>query len=119
MTRAAATNVKSGLHTEEFASRRTLVMRRFRRNQSAVVSLTLLILLFAGCYLLPPLLPYSYTDLDYTAYPIATRDNTEEDFQLTEEARFASSKAAPIRVSPSRVARSTQFSAHPAPVPPG
>src|SRR5437879_3840911 len=67
MTRAAATNVKSGLHTEEFASRRTLVMRRFRRNQSAVVSLTLLILLFAGCYLLPPLLPYSYTDLDYTA----------------------------------------------------
>jgi glutathione transport system permease protein len=67
MTRAAATSVKSGLHTEEFASRRTLVMRRFRRNQSAVVSLTLLILLFAGCYLLPPLLPYSYTDLDYTA----------------------------------------------------
>jgi peptide/nickel transport system permease protein len=67
MTRAAATNAKSGLHTEEFASRRTLVMRRFRRNQSAVVSLTLLILLFAGCYLLPPLLPYSYTDLDYTA----------------------------------------------------
>jgi len=41
------------------------------------------------------------TDLDYTAYPIATRDNTEEDSQLTEEARFASSKAAPIRVSPS------------------
>lgn len=62
-----ATSVKSSLHTEEFASRRTLVMRRFRQNQSAVVSLTLLIVLFAGCYLLPPLLPYSYTDLDYTA----------------------------------------------------
>jgi glutathione transport system permease protein len=67
MTRAAATSVKSGLRTEEFASRRTLVLRRFARNRSAVVSLTLLILLFAGCYLLPPLIPYSYTDLDYTA----------------------------------------------------
>jgi peptide/nickel transport system permease protein len=52
---------------EEFASRRTLVMRRFARNRSAVVSLTLLMSLFAGCYLLPPLIPYSYTDLDYTA----------------------------------------------------
>jgi peptide/nickel transport system permease protein len=67
VTETSATSVKSGLHTEKFASRHTLVMRRFRRNQSAVVSLTLLILLFAGCYLLPPLLPYSYTDLDYTA----------------------------------------------------
>jgi peptide/nickel transport system permease protein len=67
MTEATATSVKSGLHTEEFASRRTLVMRRFLRNRSAVASLTLLVLLFAGCYLLPPLLPYSYTDLDYTA----------------------------------------------------
>jgi peptide/nickel transport system permease protein len=53
--------------TKEFASRRTLVLRRFARNRSAVVSLTLLILLFAGCYLLPSLIPYSYTDLDYTA----------------------------------------------------
>jgi peptide/nickel transport system permease protein len=61
------TSVKSGLRTEEFASRRTLVMRRFLQNRSAVVSLTLPMLLFAGCYLLPPLLPYSYTDLDYTA----------------------------------------------------
>jgi peptide/nickel transport system permease protein len=52
---------------DEFASRRALVLRRFARNRSAVVSLTLLILLFAGCYLLPPLIPYSYTDLDYTA----------------------------------------------------
>jgi peptide/nickel transport system permease protein len=66
MTEATVT-VKSGLHAEEFASRRTLVMRRFVRNRSAVLSLTLLMLLFAGCYLLPPLLPYSYTDLDYTA----------------------------------------------------
>jgi glutathione transport system permease protein len=67
MTETAATSVKSGLRTKEFASRRALVMRRFARNRSAVVSLTLLILLFAGCYLLPPLIPYSYTDLDYTA----------------------------------------------------
>jgi peptide/nickel transport system permease protein len=64
---APMTSVKSGLRTEEFASRRTLVMRRFLQNRSAVVSLTLPMLLFAGCYLLPPLLPYSYTDLDYTA----------------------------------------------------
>jgi peptide/nickel transport system permease protein len=62
-----ATNVKSGVHAEEFTSRRALVMHRFLRNRSAIVSLTLLVLLFAGCYLLPPLLPYSYTDLDYTA----------------------------------------------------
>ena len=27
----------------------------------------LLVLLFVGCYALPPLLPYSYTDLDYYA----------------------------------------------------
>ena len=67
MTDATATSVKSGLRAEEFASRRTLVMRRFLHNRSAVVSLTLPMLLFAGCYLLPPLLPYSYTDLDYTA----------------------------------------------------
>jgi peptide/nickel transport system permease protein len=67
MTEATATSVKSGFRTDEFVSRRTLVMRRFLRSRSAVVSLTLLVLLFAGCYLLPPLLPYSYTDLDYTA----------------------------------------------------
>jgi peptide/nickel transport system permease protein len=67
MTEDTAISVKSGLRTEEFASRRTLVRRRFLRNRPAVISLTLLILLFAGCYLLPPLLPYSYTDLDYTA----------------------------------------------------
>lgn len=67
MTDSTATSVKSGLHVEEFASRRTLVLRRFLRNRPAVASLTLLVLLFAGCYLLPPLLPYSYTDLDYTA----------------------------------------------------
>lgn len=51
----------------EFASRRTLVARRFLRNRLAVGALVVLVALFAGCYLLPPLLPYSHTDLDYTA----------------------------------------------------
>lgn len=52
---------------EEFVSRRTLVMRRFLRNRLAVGALVVLVVLFAGCYLLPPLLPYSHTDLDYSA----------------------------------------------------
>jgi iron complex outermembrane receptor protein len=39
------------------------------------------------------------TDLDYTPRPILTRDNTEEDFQFTQEIRFASSEASPIAVS--------------------
>jgi peptide/nickel transport system permease protein len=50
-----------------FATRRTLVARRFLRNRPAVASLVVLALLFVGCYALPPLLPYSYTDLDYYA----------------------------------------------------
>ncbi|MFV8320260.1 ABC transporter permease [Mycobacterium sp. 23] len=53
--------------TTEFTSRRTLVLRRFLRNRSAVVALALLVLLFVGCYALPPLLPYSYRDLDFGA----------------------------------------------------
>jgi iron complex outermembrane receptor protein len=40
------------------------------------------------------------TDLDYTALPLATRTNAEEDFQFTEEVRFSSAKAAPIALSP-------------------
>ena len=51
----------------QFASRRTLVWRRFRRSRSAMVSLLVLVALFVGCYALPPLLPYTYTDLDYDA----------------------------------------------------
>jgi peptide/nickel transport system permease protein len=62
-----ATSVQSGVDAEKFASRRTLVLRRFLRNKPAVFSLILLALLFVGCYALPPLLPYSYTDLDYSA----------------------------------------------------
>ncbi|BBY76039.1 ABC transporter permease [Mycolicibacterium parafortuitum] len=51
----------------EFASRRALVWRRFLRNRPAVVSLVILMALFVGCYALPPLLPFSHTDLDYYA----------------------------------------------------
>ncbi len=62
-----ATTVKSGVDVARFASRRTLVLRRFLRSKPAVVSLILLVALFVGCYALPPLLPYSYSDLDYYA----------------------------------------------------
>ncbi|MDF2825661.1 MAG: peptide transporter permease [Mycobacterium sp.] len=62
-------SAESGLHTPPasgaFASRRELVLRRFLRNRPAVVSLGLLVVMFVGCYALPPLLPWSYTDLDY------------------------------------------------------
>ena len=59
--------VQKGVDTGQFMSRRDLVLRRFLRNEPAVVALILLIVLFVGCYALPPLLPYSYTDLDYSA----------------------------------------------------
>jgi len=67
ITTETATSAKSGVDVAKFASRRTLVLRRFLRNKPAVVSLVLLVLLFVGCYTLPPLVPYSYTDLDYYA----------------------------------------------------
>lgn len=67
VTSETATTAKSGLDAEAFSSRRTLVWRRFLRNRPAVVALGLLFLFFVGCYALPPLLPYSYTDLDYYA----------------------------------------------------
>lgn len=57
----------SGHEVAGFTSRRTLVLRRFARNRFAVASLTLLVLLFVGCYTLPAVLPYSYEDLDFTA----------------------------------------------------
>ncbi|MGV0853378.1 ABC transporter permease [Mycolicibacterium phlei] len=62
-----ATSAQAGVDVAAFASRRTLVLRRFLRNKPAVVSLAILVLLFVGCYALPPLLPYSYSDLDYFA----------------------------------------------------
>jgi peptide/nickel transport system permease protein len=67
ITTESATAAKSGLDADKFASRRTLVWRRFLRNKPAVVALALLVLFFVGCYALPPVLPYSYTDLDYYA----------------------------------------------------
>ena len=53
--------------TTAFVSRRTLVARRFARNRLAVASLVVLVLLFIGCYAVPPLLPYSYSELDFYA----------------------------------------------------
>jgi iron complex outermembrane recepter protein len=44
------------------------------------------------------------TDLDYTPLPLATRNNLEEDFQFTQEVRFASPARMPIAF-----ARSTAF----------
>jgi peptide/nickel transport system permease protein len=66
-TDTTTTNARSGLNTVRFASRRNLVLRRFLRNKPAVVALVLLVVLFVGCYALPPFLPYKYTDLDYNA----------------------------------------------------
>jgi iron complex outermembrane recepter protein len=42
---------------------------------------------------------HDLTDIDYTPFPAARRDNTEEDVQFTEEVRFASSPAASLRLS--------------------
>src|ERR1700754_3661618 len=67
ITTESATAAKSGLDAEKFASRRTLVWRRFLRNKPAVAALAILVLFLVGCYALPPLLPYRYTDLDYYA----------------------------------------------------
>ena len=53
--------------TAAFVSRRTLVARRFARNKLAVAALAVLVTLFIGCYALPPLLPYSYSELDFYA----------------------------------------------------
>jgi peptide/nickel transport system permease protein len=58
---------QKSVDTAQFVSRRKLLLRRFLRNEPAVVALILLLVLFVGCYALPPLLPYSYTDLDYSA----------------------------------------------------
>lgn len=50
-----------------FTSRRNLLAGKFFGNKPAVCALLLLALLFVGCYTLPPLLSYGYTDLDYVA----------------------------------------------------
>ncbi len=63
----SSTTTPTDITAPAFASRRSLVLRRFVGNRPAVVSLILLALLFVGCYAVPPLLPYSYTDLNYDA----------------------------------------------------
>jgi peptide/nickel transport system permease protein len=67
VTTETATSAKSGVDVTRFASRRELVWRRFLRNKAAVASLVLLVGMFIACYALPPVLPYSYTDLDFYA----------------------------------------------------
>ncbi|MBF6164350.1 ABC transporter permease [Streptomyces gardneri] len=47
--------------------RRKLVLRRFLRNKPAVAGGLVLIALFVASFALPPLLPYDYQQLDYTA----------------------------------------------------
>ncbi len=42
---------------------------------------------------------FDSTDLDYTPLPLATRNNTEDDFQFTQEVRFASAAASPVKFS--------------------
>jgi peptide/nickel transport system permease protein len=64
---AESTQAPVDVHLAAFTSRRNLVVRRFLRNRPAVVALILLALGFIGCYALPPLLPYGYTELDYSA----------------------------------------------------
>ena len=59
------TPLRVGIKPATFTSRRSLVIRRFLRNRPAVVALVLLVVLFIGCYGLPPLLPYDYNALDY------------------------------------------------------
>lgn len=65
ITSESSSTAQSGVDTATFASRRTLTLRRFRRNKLAVGALVVLVALFVGCYALPPLLPWNYTDLDY------------------------------------------------------
>jgi iron complex outermembrane recepter protein len=42
---------------------------------------------------------YDLTDLDYSPYPLATRENAERDRQFTQEFRVASAAQAPLRLS--------------------
>lgn len=67
VTTEASSTAQSGVDAGAFASRRTLTTRRFLGNRLAVVALAVLAVMFVGCYALPPLLPWSYTDLDFYA----------------------------------------------------
>jgi peptide/nickel transport system permease protein len=63
----SSSTAQSGVDAGTFASRRTLTMRRFLRNRLAVGALVILAVMLVGCYALPPLLPWQYTDLDFLA----------------------------------------------------
>jgi peptide/nickel transport system permease protein len=65
VTTDSSATARSGVDVEHFASRRTLVWRRFLVNRPAVLALAVLLVMLVGCYVLPPLLPFSYGDLDY------------------------------------------------------
>jgi peptide/nickel transport system permease protein len=65
VTTQESSTAQSGIAAVAFASRRTLVLRRFLRNRLAVAALAILVLLFVACYALPPLLPWNYAQLDY------------------------------------------------------
>lgn len=67
VTTEASPTAQSGMDAEGFASRRALTTRRFLRNRLAVAASVVLAVMFVGCYALPPLLPWSYTDLDFLA----------------------------------------------------
>jgi peptide/nickel transport system permease protein len=67
VTTESASTAQSGIAAQKFASRGTLVLRRFLRNRPGVVALVILAVLLVGCYALPPLLPYGYDELDYYA----------------------------------------------------
>lgn len=41
---------------------------------------------------------FDATDLDYMPLPLVSRENTEKDFQFTQEVRLASAAAAPVRL---------------------
>jgi hypothetical protein len=43
---------------------------------------------------------HDQTDLDYTALPLITRDNSEKDVQFTQEVRLASAAASPVVMFP-------------------
>lgn len=66
MSAAVTGSAPSGVDAG-FSSRQSKLFRRFLGNRPAVVSLALLALLLVGCFALPPLLPYHFSDLDYDA----------------------------------------------------
>jgi peptide/nickel transport system permease protein len=65
VTTETSSEAQSGIAAGTFASRRTLTARRFLRNRLAVGALVVMALMFIGCYALPPVLPWKYTDLDF------------------------------------------------------